>query len=189
MIFKPGTDPLKALADALWSVPLLRPLIPDPLGFSDLLLADVRRLHATIGTALASAPEQRRLVIVVDQFEELFTQTPVEAEPQRQAFIDNLLYASTVRSGRTFVIITMRADFYGKCARYEQLAHAHSERQELVPPLSEDGLRCRTGRSPPWPSATGGGGLWRHGCWRPGSGRRGDGDWAAGSRLRVGQLV
>jgi len=86
---KPGTDPLKALADAFWSNEVARPLVRDPLTFSEQLLEKEVRLHATIETLLTNTPESRRFVIVVDQFEELFTQCDDEA--QRQAFIDNLI--------------------------------------------------------------------------------------------------
>ena len=154
-ILRPGSEPLKALADALWASDVAKPVIPDPLGFADQLKADQRRLHGIVGTALHGSPQDRRFVVVVDQFEELFTQLEArlaespddprkqeQIEGERRAFIDNLLYAATVRGGRTLAIITMRADFYGKCSRYEDLAHALADEQELVPPLDETNLRA-----------------------------------------------
>ena len=141
VMFKPGSEPLKALADALWGHDLAQPVIKDTLQYADQLKADERRLHATIGTILHKASEATRYVIVVDQFEELFTLCPAEAEQERLSFIDNLLYASTVMGGKTIVLTTMRADFYGKCTKYERLAHALSEEQELVPPLGQSELR------------------------------------------------
>jgi len=81
-----------------------------------------------------------RLVVLVDQFEELFTQCADEA--QRRALIDNLLYAATVAGGRTVVLLTLRADFYGRCAAYRELASALDEgRQKLVNPMSAEELR------------------------------------------------
>ena len=155
VILRPGSEPLKALADALWGNPAARSAVSDPLAFSDQLLTDQRRLHATIGTTLHGSPEDHRFVIVVDQFEEIFTQFEARfaeigdddgkrqrLEAERQAFIANLLYAAAVRGGRALVIITMRADFYGKCSRYTNLCHALSDRQDLIPPFQEDGLRA-----------------------------------------------
>ena len=58
----------------------------------------------------------RRLVVLVDQFEEVFTLC--EDAAARQALFDNLLYAATVADGQAIVVLTMRADFYGKCGLY-----------------------------------------------------------------------
>jgi WD40 repeat protein len=75
-------------------------------------------------------------LLVVDQFEEVFTLCRDEAE--RSAFIDALLDAAE-RGVR--VIVALRADFYGHCAAYPRLAAALEDRQALVGPMSEDELR------------------------------------------------
>ena len=83
-----------------------------------------------------------RLVVLIDQFEELFTlSASAELSADRIAFVDNLLYAASIEGGRTIVILTMRADFYGKCASIPQLSVAVSEHQELVGPMAVDELR------------------------------------------------
>jgi transcriptional regulator with XRE-family HTH domain len=68
---------------------------------------------------------QRRLLLVVDQFEELFTQCPDEG--QRQAFITALHAAATAAHGpdqapAALVMLGVRADFEARCADYPQLA-------------------------------------------------------------------
>ena len=68
---------------------------------------------------------QRRLLLVVDQFEELFTQCPDEG--QRRAFIAALDAAATAGHGpdqtpAALVVLGMRADFEARCADYPQLA-------------------------------------------------------------------
>jgi hypothetical protein len=45
------------------------------------------------------------------------------------------------RQGSNLVILTMRADFYPKCAANAQLAAAFSDHHVLVGPMSEDELR------------------------------------------------
>src|SRR6516164_3824074 len=80
-----------------------------------------------------------RLVVVVDRFEEVFTLCP--KEDSRDALIRNLLYAAKIARGQTLVILTMRADFYGKCAANAELAAAFSDHHVLVGPMSEDELR------------------------------------------------
>ena len=77
--------------------------------------------------------------MLVDQFEEVFTLCNDEAE--RRDFIANLLHAATVAGGRTIVVLTMRADFYPRCASYADLAAALSDHQVLVGPMTEDELR------------------------------------------------
>jgi WD40 repeat protein/class 3 adenylate cyclase len=75
-------------------------------------------------------------LLVVDQFEEVFTLCRDEEE--RRAFIDALL--ETAEHGAR-VVIALRADFYGHCAAYARLAAALEERQALIGPMSEEELR------------------------------------------------
>ena len=75
-------------------------------------------------------------LLVVDQFEEVFTLCRDEGE--RRAFIDALLDAA-VRGVR--VVVALRADFYGHCATYRRLASALEQDQCLVGPMSEEELR------------------------------------------------
>jgi Novel STAND NTPase 1/TIR domain len=98
-----------------------------------------RRLHLTARLALQNAPETHRLFILIDQFEEVFTLC--KDEEARRPLIDNVLYATSVTEGRTIVVLTMRADFYGQCARYPGLRAAISDHQSLIGPLSEEELR------------------------------------------------
>jgi WD40 repeat protein/transcriptional regulator with XRE-family HTH domain len=76
-------------------------------------------------------PPLRRLLLVVDQFEELFTQCTDEG--QRRAFIRALHAAATAGSGpdqapATLVVLGVRADFEVRCANYPQLADAVQDR-------------------------------------------------------------
>jgi predicted negative regulator of RcsB-dependent stress response len=80
-----------------------------------------------------------RLVLVVDQFEELFTLCQDEAE--RSQFLANLIHAAVVPGGQCIVVITLRADFYHRCADSPTLATQLAAHQFLVSPLAEDGLR------------------------------------------------
>jgi hypothetical protein len=100
---------------------------------------DARSLHIFARLALREAPPGRRLALLVDQFEEVFTLG--EDEPRRRAFFENLLYAATIAGGQAVVLLTMRADFYGKCGAYPALAAALSDHQLLVGPMTEPELR------------------------------------------------
>jgi hypothetical protein len=137
-IFRPGPDPLESLAVALSRVTTVRP------GASALgeLIAEFEKSEKTLQLNVRqSLPEnspEMRLVIVVDQFEEVFTQC--RREELREALIHNLLYAAKVIQGQTLVILTMRADFYGKCASNAELAAAISDHHVLVGPMTEEEL-------------------------------------------------
>lgn len=68
-------------------------------------------------------------LLVVDQFEELFTLCRSEVE--RRAFLDKLLHAARP-NGSAVVVIALRADFYAHCAGYPQLRKALSARQVYI---------------------------------------------------------
>jgi len=95
------------------------------------------------GPAMHDQPGQRRLVLVVDQFEELFTLCPEEG--QRRAFITALHAAATAGHGpdqapAALVVLGVRADFEARCADYPQLAGPVQDRY-LVTAMTERQLR------------------------------------------------
>jgi hypothetical protein len=98
-----------------------------------------RRLHLIAHLALHDQPESHRLFVLIDQFKEIFTLCNDEAA--RRLLIDNLRYATSVIQGRTIVVLTMRADFYGQCANYPGLRAVIADHQSLIGPLSEEELR------------------------------------------------
>ncbi len=98
-----------------------------------------RRLHLTARLALHTRPETHRLFILIDQFEEIFTLCNDEKE--RRRLIDNVLYATSITEGRTVVVLTLRADFFGQCADYVGLRAAVADHQLLIGPLGEEELR------------------------------------------------
>ncbi|WP_420640887.1 hypothetical protein [Candidatus Leptofilum sp.] len=71
-----------------------------------------------------------RCVLLVDQFEELFTQT--KDPEQRQAFINLITQASQEPESRFTVIISLRDDFISHCARHEKLRELLSQQLQLV---------------------------------------------------------
>lgn len=136
-IFRPGADPLESLVTALTDIASLNP--SDALRLRDDLMTRESLLHLTIRMALRDAPPDRRAVILVDQFEEVFTLC--QNETLRRGLIDNLIYAATLADGKTIVVLTLRADFYGKCADYPGLAAALSDHQLLVGGMTPEELR------------------------------------------------
>jgi WD40 repeat protein/class 3 adenylate cyclase len=82
--------------------------------------------------------EEGRLVLVVDQFEEVFT--ACQDEDERSRFVDSLLSAAG-NPERAVVIIGLRGDFYGHCGAFPELARHLAANQVLVGPMSGDELR------------------------------------------------
>ena len=134
-IFAPGARPLSMLAAQLGR------LFPqESMGrVVDELRGDERALDLAVTLAMADRPSGERVVMVVDQFEEVFTLCSDEEE--RSAFLSNLLHAATIPGGRVIVIVALRADFYHHCATHNQLRALVAAQQFLVGPLGPDDLR------------------------------------------------
>jgi WD40 repeat protein/transcriptional regulator with XRE-family HTH domain len=75
------------------------------------------------------------LVIVVDQFEEIFTACRDEAERHR------FITAICALAGPAVVVLALRADFYDRALRYPELADALQERQVVVVPMTREEVR------------------------------------------------
>jgi WD40 repeat protein/transcriptional regulator with XRE-family HTH domain len=90
----------------------------------------------------ALGPGNARLVIVVDQFEEVFALCEDEAE--RREFITALCPpsngGSSTRSGAQLVVLGVRADFYSRCLAYPELLNAVQNNQFVVDAMSEPEL-------------------------------------------------
>ena len=143
ILLTPTAHPLQALASSLRppSAPLAQ-----IAALMDDFAQDQRSLHLAAGQLLGSKiPSQTssrhipRLLLVIDQFEELFTLCQDEAE--RQAFIENLMTAASAPDGTVCVMIALRADFYNACAPYPALRAALAGQQEYIGLMNAGELR------------------------------------------------
>lgn len=80
-----------------------------------------------------------RVLILVDQFEEVFTLCRDEME--RISFIEKLLTAAQDPSKKITVAIALRADFYSHCAQYPLLRQAVAAEQEYIGQMNANELR------------------------------------------------
>jgi hypothetical protein len=124
-VFRPARDPLAALADALWRQLGLPPF--DAASSAD--FGDFLQVHT---------PPQQVNVIVIDQFEELFTQAA--AQP-RDALFNLLTQLPPFRSTYTHLIATVRADYlpelFARPALYDIAKHGLDLRVMSVDELRE----------------------------------------------------
>jgi WD40 repeat protein/DNA-binding SARP family transcriptional activator len=137
IVITPTAHPLQALATGLSSAGRssrsTSALVED-------LTREPRTLHL-VARRLAGRgrrQERDRILLVVDQFEELFTLCRDEQE--RSAFVANLMTAAAL-GGPIAVVIALRADFYAHLAAYSDLRSAVAEEQEYIGPMTADELR------------------------------------------------
>jgi tetratricopeptide (TPR) repeat protein/energy-coupling factor transporter ATP-binding protein EcfA2 len=88
----------------------------------------------------AQLPENTRLLILVDQFEEIFRFHRQDTIEQATAFVNLLL--SAVKHPDIYVCLTMRSDYIGDCALFMGLPEAMNDSQFLTPRLTRDQRRA-----------------------------------------------
>jgi WD40 repeat protein len=132
-VLRPGDRPLAALAEALKGA-----LYPDT-DEDDIQARILGRLSLggqglVESVRLARLPPGQRLLVVVDQFEEIFR---FDLDPdEASAFVDLLLNAAQDRELPFSVVITMRSDALGSCPIHRGLPEAISRGQYLVPRMT-----------------------------------------------------
>ena len=148
-LFRPGEAPIRNLAAALAGAELL--------GTDEGVDAAARRamIEATLRSGsqgLADAvfqarlPEPDNVLVVVDQFEELFrflgSRREAAAREEALAFVRLLLRAAERPGVPLYVCLTLRSEYLGDCVDYPGLPEAVNAGQFLVPRMTRDELRA-----------------------------------------------
>ncbi|MFN8456886.1 MAG: protein kinase [Anaerolineae bacterium] len=128
----PGTHPWEELEAAL-----LRVAVNPPDSLLIQLREDERGLLRAIRRILPP-DDTIELVLVIDQFEELFTL--VADEDIRRHFLDTLVTAVLDPRSRLRLVITLRADFMDRPLRYVEFGELLRQRTEFVLPLAPEEL-------------------------------------------------
>ena len=145
-IITPSSRPLESLAASL--TPANEPVTAIARLIDD-LANDPRSLHLTVRRLLSqSRNSPTHLLLIVDQFEELFTLCKDKA--QRKAFVDNLLAAACPEPDgscqpaetSTLVVLTLRADFYAQCSEFDNLRLALERYQRYIGAMSKQELQA-----------------------------------------------
>ena len=153
-VIRPTGSPLRGLAMQLADfagadpVSVYRSLSATP-GEASMLVEHAVRSGAAPGPpADTAAHALPRLILVVDQFEELFTagEDTDAGQAEREAFIAALHAAATVPVGRqnlqpALVVVAIRADFLGRVIAYPPLRAVMDAGLFTVGPMSEAELR------------------------------------------------
>lgn len=125
-ILSPGSQPVTALATRL------TPLIDsesNPEAVEAALRNSDRSLHDLSEQIMRDAPASARLLLLIDQFEEVFTRA---SDAERDPFIRLIRTAAVQPKGRTQVLITMRADFFDRIGSYPDLAELFEQENMLI---------------------------------------------------------
>jgi WD40 repeat protein/serine/threonine protein kinase/DNA-binding XRE family transcriptional regulator len=130
--FIPGANPLEEL-----EVALLRIAVNPPSNLREWLRRDEHGLLRAVERCLPDDPATE-LVLVIDQFEELFTL--VHEEAIRAHLLANLLTATLDERSRLQIIVTLRADFVDRLLNYVDFGELIRQRTEFVLPLTGDEL-------------------------------------------------
>jgi WD40 repeat protein len=144
-LFTPGATPLSELARQLAGLDPARSGPADPQ-----TPAQISRIEAALRSDPGQAPglapwltpdgsdpdgSDPGPLIVVDQFEEVFTACRDEVEQHR------FIAALCALSGPAVVVLALRADFYDRALQYPELARALQEHQVVVGPMTRGEVR------------------------------------------------
>ena len=138
-VLRPGGSPLAALADTLLGPGVLSATGGVPR--REFALAELRRGPLGLVQLIRDAHlgQSCNVLIVVDQFEELFRYCRDAAQKdEASVFVELLLRASQQRDVPVFVVLTMRSDFVGDCARFRGLPETLNDNQYLTPRLTRE---------------------------------------------------
>ncbi|MEA2143827.1 MAG: hypothetical protein QOI64_2257, partial [Solirubrobacteraceae bacterium] len=113
-------------------------VLPGSDGWQQVLIRPGEHPLRELTDAMAAVGARERVVVAIDQFEETFT--TCESEDERVAFIAELSRLAGEPDGRCVVTIALRADFYGRCAAYPELAAPLASNHVLVRAMARDEL-------------------------------------------------
>jgi WD40 repeat protein len=135
----PGTRPLTELSGRLAQLDdrdpaVIRKGLADAPGDAHLLISEI-----------VQASKTARLVLIVDQFEQIFAAAGEEGTRERAAFIDAVCAATRPAGPRgepaALVVIAVRGDYWDRCAAYPGLLRAMQHDQIVVGPMTDADLR------------------------------------------------
>ena len=153
-VLTPTADPVTELAVTLavlggGSTALIRERLTGSPEQAHLLVREAVEADAIrrAGGRPRPSGDDTRLVLVVDQFEQVFTLSPgLDGEAARAAFITALCAAATSADGpggraAAIVVIAVRGDFWDRCAAYPELVSQMQDGQFVVGPMTPAELR------------------------------------------------
>src|SRR5688572_4803013 len=134
--FRPGRSPLRSLADALLDATDSPKSEHEAVRVEALLARGPYGLVEWLNETDLSP--KTNLLLLADQFEEIFRFRHGQSGDDINAFVALLLASAKQRERPIYVVITMRSDFLGECAQFSGLAEAVNDGQYLTTRLTRD---------------------------------------------------
>ena len=124
----------------------IRHELMDTPGQAHLLARDIMLTAGSHSHGPGVSGDTERLVLIIDQFEQLFDLVGEDGEQERAAFIEAVCAASTRPAGPSaqppaVTVIAVRGDYWDRCASYPPLVRAMEHGQFIVGPMNEADLR------------------------------------------------
>jgi hypothetical protein len=151
--FRPGVNPIRSLAQALAAKGVLYSGYNEDVPIEEIVETYLHQSEKGVIETFRKArlPEGTNLLIVADQFEELFRYGKLRPQDGKDAytisenaiaFVNLLLEARFEPGCPIYVVITLRSDFLGECSQFYGLPEAINDGQYLVPRMTRDERRA-----------------------------------------------
>lgn len=147
-VFRPGDDPIGSLAQALAQPDVLGDDVASTGMHRSIIESTLRRSDRGVIDAFEQAhlPKYENLLILADQFEELFRFSQLEKKQGQSlrdssTFVNLLLTAAREKGVKIYVVLTMRSDFLGHCTEFRGLPEAINDGQYLIPRMNREERR------------------------------------------------
>jgi WD40 repeat protein/tetratricopeptide (TPR) repeat protein len=139
-VMRPGSHPIKRLAEALMAESALGPERAGEAEAVSFLDAILRRGPLGLVEVLRETPipQNTNLLLLVDQFEEIFRFRTDQNRNEQDAFVEFFLETSVHRELPIYIVIAMRSDYLGDCALFPRLPEALNESQYLTPRMTRE---------------------------------------------------
>ena len=143
VLFRPGSAPFANIARGLLETATHRPGHEVSDGDIDLLRAFLVRGPRSVTEWCRDGhlPAGTNLLLLIDQFEELFRYRDYAGREEAEGFAALLLESARDRQFPIYVVITMRSEYLGACALIDDLAEAISTSMFLTPRMTRE--QCR----------------------------------------------
>jgi WD40 repeat protein len=145
--FRPGNRPIAAMTAALAADGVLYSDYKGAIALEEIIDTSLRVSKRGLIDVFTKArlPIGVNLLVIVDQFEELFRYQSLgvrqETSQEAVAFVNLLLEARREFDLPIYIVLTMRSDFLGNCAEFPGLPEAINEGQYLVPRMTREERR------------------------------------------------
>ncbi|NEQ54720.1 MAG: hypothetical protein F6K11_32100, partial [Leptolyngbya sp. SIO3F4] len=148
-LMRPGSAPIQNLAGALNHPDVFGRALDDADRdiYTQFTETTLRRGDLGLVEVVKQARMATResLLVVIDQFEELFRfkrmAANVAADDEAAAFVKLFLAVIQQQAVPIYVVLTMRSDFLGDCAQFRGLPEAINDSQYLIPRMTRDQRR------------------------------------------------